>query len=169
MQVSISVSAELGELAVFVSGRTADVWWPPEVGFPHPYVLERPLDIWRHLMALHLLLISHLLQMQMLKAWLILQVYSPILAQLHRCMIPGHISDMSYSLMTTALALCSEPRAAWESEVYSLAHRTWIAAVLRWTVGALWRCRLHLRSEQNMAKHLLDTPAWCFDPPVSHT
>ncbi|KAK9834254.1 hypothetical protein WJX81_000411 [Elliptochloris bilobata] len=28
--VSISVSAELGELAVFVSGRTADVWWPPE-------------------------------------------------------------------------------------------------------------------------------------------
>ena len=37
VQVSISVSAELGELAVFVSGRTADVWWPPEVGFPHLY------------------------------------------------------------------------------------------------------------------------------------
>ena len=30
-QVSISVSAELGELAIFVSGRAADVWWPPEV------------------------------------------------------------------------------------------------------------------------------------------
>ena len=30
-QVSLHLTASLGELAIFVSGRTTDVWWPPEV------------------------------------------------------------------------------------------------------------------------------------------
>lgn len=30
----ISINAELGELALFVSGRTPDSWWPPQVPLP---------------------------------------------------------------------------------------------------------------------------------------
>ena len=30
-QAKLSVSAKLGEVALFVSGRSADVWWPAEV------------------------------------------------------------------------------------------------------------------------------------------
>ena len=37
-QVKMDVSVELGEVALFVSGRCAEVWWPAEVrrhGGPH--------------------------------------------------------------------------------------------------------------------------------------
>ena len=30
-QVKLSVTAQLGEVALFVSGRCAEVWWPAEV------------------------------------------------------------------------------------------------------------------------------------------
>ena len=30
-QVSLHLTASLGELAIFVSGRTTEIWWPPEV------------------------------------------------------------------------------------------------------------------------------------------
>ena len=30
-QVSMHLTASLGELAIFVSGRTTEIWWPPEV------------------------------------------------------------------------------------------------------------------------------------------
>ena len=29
-QVSMHLTASLGELAIFVSGRTTEIWWPPE-------------------------------------------------------------------------------------------------------------------------------------------
>ncbi len=29
-QVSMQLTASLGELAIFVSGRTTEIWWPPE-------------------------------------------------------------------------------------------------------------------------------------------
>ena len=30
-QVSLQLTASLGELSIFVSGRTTEIWWPPEV------------------------------------------------------------------------------------------------------------------------------------------
>ena len=30
-QVNLHLTASLGELAIFVSGRTTEIWWPPEV------------------------------------------------------------------------------------------------------------------------------------------
>ena len=35
-QTSLQLSASLGELAIFVSGRTTEIWWPPEVPSPFP-------------------------------------------------------------------------------------------------------------------------------------
>lgn len=39
-QVSLHLSASLGELAIFVSGRTTEVWWPPEVALHLGHVMS---------------------------------------------------------------------------------------------------------------------------------